>query len=1015
MSPNNNNHSVRMLISPLLISLCFAITGVAGASDTSPPPDIRFDNPFAQTDSLSRQMGGVNDLIQGPLGFIWMGAENGVGRYDGRTLKLYQADNQVAGSLPASYVREIVMDREGVLWFATEGGLAYYRQDIDEFVHVESLGETGIAVETVSSLAVGEDNTLYVGTAKGLYIVAPDRASMTVQFPRPPIPPEPNSEQIRALTLDEHGRVWLGTAGMGAAIYDPATQSFDYLLHQPENPNSLRHNSVASIMHDNQGRTWLGTYGGGISRLDRATGQFKHFYAKPDVPGSLGSDVVWDITQDSEGTIWAALDQGGLARFNEQRQNFHHYRHTAYDPSSVASNQLRVVFEDQNQDLWVGAFPSGVSFYNRSTQVFHHYTSNPANPQSLSHDAILSFEEAKDGTIWVGTEGGLNALDPESGTFQRYLSDPTDPHALKSDPVLAIEEDRDGRLWVGTWAGGLHRLDPETGRFERYEAAPDNANRPNSAFVWDILRDRQDRIWIATETGGLNRYHRDTGRFSHYVHDPETESSISGNFVSALIQDQSGQIWLGTFTGLDRLDPATETFTHFPYGTGEPGATSSKSVRSLYEDSQGNIWAGTQHRGVNIYDPQSETFSYLDIRDGLPSSTISSILEDDLGNMWLATTNGLARLDEEGNITTFGREDGLVGSHFNRDASLKDRRGKLYFGSSEGITAFYPQDLDSFTTDFDVRITDFRLLNQTVPIGTKNSPLERSILLTEAITLNHDDTMFSFDFAALNYRQSSAMSYSYRLEGFDRGWNNIGHGSTATYTNISPGEYRFRIRASVNGKDWTEGQSLAITIQPPPWRTWWAYLLYAALFAVLAWFAHKYISLRIRAEAYRNKSMKDPLTQLYNRAGLAQVSEGIFANPTTKEGMCLMLLDIDHFKRVNDRRGHDAGDRILCDVARVVRECLRTSDHFGRWGGEEFVLMCATHDSANSQLLAEKVRKAVESGVYEPQSNPPLTITVSLGVADIHPDDSFESALKRADNALYKAKALGRNCVVMAD
>lgn len=242
-----------------------------------------------------------------------------------------------------------------------------------------------------------------------------------------------------------------------------------------------------------------------------------------------------------------------------------------------------------------------------------------------------------------------------------------------------------------------------------------------------------------------------------------------------------------------------------------------------------------------------------------------------------------------------------------------------------------------------MRITEFRLLNQTVPIGTEQSPLERSILMTDAIALDHEDTMFSFDFAALNYRQSGATHYSYMLEGFDRDWNNIGRNASATYTNINPGHYQFRIRASINKEDWTEGQSLSITIMPPPWRRWWAYLLYIAMLGVFMMCAHKYVSLRIRAEAYRSESITDPLTHLYNRAGLAQVSEGIFANATTKKGTCLMLMDIDHFKQVNDLRGHDAGDRVLCDVSRVIRDCLRTSDHFGRWGGEEFVLMCPTH------------------------------------------------------------------------
>lgn len=1001
----------RVLCLAVLGAVCFSSIAVAEELST---PSIRFDNPFDSTDAVSHQQGGVITITQDARGFIWMGGENGIGRYDGRNLKLYQADPLSPDSLPASYIWELAVDREGVLWQAGEGGLSRYHEATDSFSHIKQIGDTDFTSEVISALAVADDNTLYVGGVRGLHAISPDRTRMKVHILNPPVVPGPNVGQIRDIAIDDEGLVWVATAGMGVAVFDPASQSFDYLLHEPDNANSLDYDNVRAIMHDDRGRTWLGTYGKGISLLDRATGEFTHFAHDREDKGSLAVDIIWDITQDSEGLIWVALDQGGLARFDEATGSFHRYMNVPYDPHSLVSNQVRVVFEDRNKDLWIGAFPSGVSFYNRSTQIFRHYTARPNDPTSLSNNAILSFLEGRDGTIWVGTEGGLNALDPQTGKFRRYLANPQDPNALKASPVLALEKDIDDQFWVGTWAGGLHRFDPQTEIFTRYTADSENPGSLNDDFVWSLLLASDNTLWVGTENGGLNRYHRDTDSFSHFVHNPDDENSISGNYVPALIEDREHNIWVGSFTGVDILDPEAGHFTHTNTHTGT--SISSQNVRSLYEDSQGRVWVGTQHRGVKIYEPQGDKLSYVDAKDGLPSSNISSIIEDDDGFIWLATANGLAQVDADNNvITTLSREDGLAGSHYNRDATLKDSQGQLYFGSTEGITVFHPDDLNRQGADFPVVITTLRILNREVPIGTDASPLSKSILATDKLTLTHEDTMFSFDLAALNYRQSNIMRYSYRLEGFDRDWNNIGRNTSATYTNINPGDYRFRTRASINGENWVEGQTIAITILPPPWRSWWAYLIYLAVFVVLLWFAHKYITLRVRAEAYRSKSMTDPLTQLYNRAGIAQVSEGIFANPTTKKGMCLMIMDIDHFKRVNDRRGHDAGDRILCDVSRVVRDCLRTSDHFGRWGGEEFILMCATHGRASSHFLAEKVRKSVEVHIYEQHSRQPVHITVSIGVADIKPEDSFESALKRADNALYKAKELGRNCVVQAD
>ncbi len=1000
-----------------ILLLLFGIWGLllSAASDARSPlaPDLRFDNPFDRADTTSHQMGAINSIIQDEFGFIWLAAENGLGRYDGRTLKLYQSDPQSQHSLPANFIWRLAVDRDGVLWQAGEGGLSRYNAGTDNFTHVTAVGGTEFTSSAISALAVAADNTLYVGGAGGLHAISPDRASMTVHLLKPPIAHGPNVEQIRSLAIDKAGKVWIGTAGMGVAIFDPDTEAFEYLVHDPENPQSLAYDNVRSIVHDRQGRVWLGTYGRGISRFNPATGEFVHFAHSVQDKNSLGSDIVLDITEDSQGVIWVALDQGGLARFDETSQSFHHYHHTPYDPQSLISNQLRVVFEDRSHDLWIGAFPSGVSFYNRSTQIFRHYTTRPNDPESISHNAVVQFLETDDGTIWVGTEGGLNALDPQTGKFRRYLSDPMDPQALKANPVLAIEEGLDGYLWIGTWAGGLHRFDPDTGLFERFPAN-EGPGSINSVFIWDLLFDSKNRLWIGTEDGGLNRYHRDSNHFSHFVHDPNRSDSISGNFVPAILEDSRGQLWIGTFTGLDRFNPQTNSFFHVPHDTGAANATRGKNIRSLYEDSRGLIWVGTEHRGVNIYNPLTGTFSWLGVADGLPSSNISSIIEDNSGDMWLATTNGLARVDRETfTISNFQHQDGVAGDNFNRNASLKDRHGNLYFGSTEGITVFHPRDLKKAVIDFPVLITQFRLFNREVPIGGDNSPLETSILLADHLFLSHADTMFSFELVALNYRRSEAMHYSYRLEGFDRDWNDIGQNTIATYTNISPGNYVFHTRASVDGENWINGQSLAITISPPPWRTWWAYLLYLLFAGALLVFAQKYITLRVRAETYRSKSITDPLTNLYNRAGTAQIAEGIFANPETRKGLCLMLLDVDHFKRINDQRGHDAGDRILCGIAKALREGLRTSDHIGRWGGEEFVLLCATQKGDNSRLLAEKVRTTIEDQVHEGQDTSPLCVTVSIGVTDLRPDDTFERALKRADTALYTAKAKGRNCVVL--
>ena len=978
----------------------------------SQPQSIRFDNPFSRTETAKHQLGGIISIVQDAFGFMWFGGENGLGRYDGRNMKLYQFDPNDPRSLPGNLMSQLVVDRDGVFWQAGEAGLSRYHQDTDDFSHITEIGGVPFASRAVSGLAVGADNTLYVGGAVGLHVISPDRSTMRIHLLKLPQGAGPHVQYIRALAIDAKGLVWIATGGMGAASFDPVTQQFQYFPHIPNDPKSLAHDHVRAVLADDQGRIWFGTYGAGISRLNTASGGWDHF-SYCEAPGCLGSNIVSGLAQDSEGAVWVALDQGGLALFDESTQRFHHYRHSRYEPTSLVSNQLRAIYEDRNRDLWIGAFPSGASFYNRSTRIFRHFLNSPNDPHSVSDNGILNFLQASDGTIWVGTENGLNAFDPQTGKFQRYLSDPFNPQGLQAKPVLSLEEDIDGYLWVGTWAGGLHRFNPKTGVFRHYSSDSSIPNSLKNDFIWSILRTRDNTVWVGTEDAGLFRYQRESDSFLHYKHGPNEENTIADEYVPALLEDSNGILWIGTFGGLDKFDPITNTFSHVAYGTGESDSTSSKNIRALYEDSRGWIWVGTEQLGVDVYKPEAGKFVHLGIADGLPSANISSITEDVRGDIWLATTHGLARVNPHNfSINHFRREDGIAGSNFNRNASLSDQQGNLYFGSTEGITVFHPEDLDRITAEFPVYITQFRLFNQEVPIAA-DSPLQTSVLLTDQIHLTHTDTMFSFELVALNYRQSASMRYSYMLKGFDRDWNNIGQNTTATYTNINPGDYTFRTRASTDGEKWVEGQSLMITIAPPPWRTGWAYASYIMLLGVLLFFASKYITLRIRAEAYRSKAITDPLTGLPNRAGTAQIADGVFSNAQTKKGMCLMLMDIDHFKRINDRRGHDAGDRILCKVAEAARECLRGSDHLGRWGGEEFVLLCATHNSTNSQFLAEKLRNGIANQVYEQQDQSPVRVTVSVGIAELQPNDSFESALKRADIALYQAKANGRNCVVL--
>lgn len=811
----------------LLILASFAMPTVA---------QMRFDRLFTDAEAAGQGVGAIRVIVQDDHGFIWLGGENGLARYDGVRLKRYVNNPRVAGTLTSSYVRDIKIDHDGVMWVATDLGLCRYNPRTDDFTaFLAGEGERNISHNVVMSLALDTGNNLYLGTANGLNVFNAARSEFRRYYPQPSQMGDTGANTIQDVFIDNQSQVWLGTGELGLARFNLEDDQYELFQHDQNDPNSITSDSVLDIEQDHTGQLWIATYGGGVSRMNIAAGTFHSYRHDPADPSSIGSNAVWDIFQDSEGVIWLATDPGGLARYDEAHDRFSHHRHSPYNRDSISSNVVRTVFEDRQRDLWVGTFPSGVNFYSRAVRKFTNYMHKPDDAQSLSHSAVLSFLQDREGLVWIGTEGGLDSFDPLTKTFTRHNLQPGAQGGLRANAVLSLEEDYNGDLWVGTWSGGLHRYNKDTGVFHNYFPDKNDPSSINSAFVWQIMRDSQNNLWVATETGGLNRYDRSTDSFTALVHDPLDETTISGNFVWAVLEDRVGDIWVGTINGLDRFDQKTQRFVRYTENSTDPEAFNSIiRIRSLAEDQRGRIWIGTQDNGAFVYNPLTDRFIRLDQTRGLPSPYVPSLVEDGLGNMWMTTGNGVARVNVDTlEVTAYRKGHGLVGNNFNRDATLKDRDGNLYFGGADGFSVVDPSTLEESSEQFPVLITGFRIFNRPVPIGEPGSPLQSSVLTTQTITLNHSHAMFSFDFAALSYRFASRNQYAYKLEGFDKDWNSVGTDNTATYTNIGAGTYVFKVKAANGEGVWSnEIATKRVVVLPPPWRTWWAYLTYG-LIAIL--------------------------------------------------------------------------------------------------------------------------------------------------------------------------------------
>jgi ligand-binding sensor domain-containing protein len=595
------------------------------------------------------------------------------------------------------------------------------------------------------------------------------------------------------------------------------------------------------MCEDRSGTFWIATFGGGLNVMDRKAGTFYAYRNIPGRPRSLGSNTLNFVYEDRSGVLWVCTQNRGLSRFDKRSETFSNYTTVPGDPYSLNNDTVFVIFEDRSRVLWLGTNGGGLNRFDRENK-FRLYRSDPTNPGGLNDSFVYSIREDREGFLWIGTNsGGLNRFDRRTGKAVSYLNVPTDPRSLSNNIVRCVYEDRYGTIWAGTQGGGLNRFHPETGTFTRFQARANDPTGIGSNFVRNIIEDSSGVMWVGTVGGGLNRFHRQRETFTVYLNDPANPASIAENNVFSLYEAPSepGILWVGTLNrGLNRFDTRTGTFTRYPADADPPRSLSHNTILAIHEDSSGTLWLGTYGGGLNKL-VRSETgeqnFFYYTEKDGLPNNSIYGILEDPDGFLWISTNKGLSRFDPgTGRFKNYNVRDGLQGNEFNAGAYYKNRNGEMFFGGLNGINAFHPFQVRDNPHVPPVVITGFRLFNKPVDIAA-GSPLTCSIAWTEELRLNHKQNALSFEFAALDFTIPQNNSYAYKMEGLDEDWNTTGSRQRyAAYTNMTPGEYVFRVIGSNNDGTWNrDGASIKIVITPPFWQTLWFQLAAVIAFIVV--------------------------------------------------------------------------------------------------------------------------------------------------------------------------------------
>ncbi len=780
-------------------------------------------------------------IIQDSRGFMWFGTADGLNKFDGYNFTVYNHDPLDSTSISDSRVITICEDKDGTLWIGTAGGLNKFNRESETFTHYiyDLSNPNSLSDNRVQSIYEDRSGILWIGTDNGGLNKFDKETEKFEHYQYDPANPNSLSHNhIFPICEDKTGVLWIGTPA-GLNRFDKENKIFKHYKHDPSVPNSLSHNEINALYEDKSGTLWIGTDNGlnklvpstksgqALSEadwLDPAKIKFVHYKHDPMNPNSLSDDMIWSIFEDKSGNLWIGTAGGGLNKFEKEKDTFIHYKNNPIDPNTLSDYRVRSIYEDRSGLLWIGTHAGGLNKFNRYGKKFVHYKMDPANLNSLSNNSVRCIYQDKSGILWIGTwAGGLNKFDRENENFKHYRNDPSNPHSIGSDRILSIHEDKLGVLWIGT-VMGLDKFDREREIFVHYKKDPSKLDRLSENSVRVIFEDKIGALWIGMWGGGFNKFDRKKETFTNYSNDPKNVNSLCNNTVMTLYENRYGTLWIGTCDGLDRFDREKDIFEHYNHDPANSKSLSNNYILSIYEDPAENgytLWIGTQG-GLNKlvlskdkeFKREKEEFTIFTENDGLPNNWVYGILGDDHGNLWLSTNKGISKFNTQTEtFRNYDVNDGLQSNEFNTGAYFISSSGEMFFGGNNGFNAFYPDSIKDNSYIPPVVITTIKKFDEIIKFDISD---------TEEIELSYKDKYLAFEFASLDYTNPQKNQYAYIMEGFDKDWIDAGMRRRATYTNLNPGKYIFRVKGSNSDGVWNEeGVSVKIVITPPFWETWW--------------------------------------------------------------------------------------------------------------------------------------------------------------------------------------------------
>ncbi len=773
----------------------------------------------------------VIDIFQDKKGYLWFATRDGLNKYDGYTFTIYRHNSEDSKSLSHSWVTAIHEDNYGNLWVGTKDGLNKYNPEQDNFIRYKQNSKlNSITHNEIWDLIQLESNVLWVATSNGVNQIRIKEDSIShfknqkenTRFPLIDV-------RTRGFMASKEGELWISTVE-GINVFNPRDNKVTH-YNYPKGVTKDDHiNNFPTLFEDSYKNIWLG-HEKGLAIFNKKQNVFVDYIFNKT---KAITSAVRSICEDYSGNLWIGT-YSGLYLLNQENYTLKNISHNENDPKSLSQNSIYKIFRDSRGDMWIGTWAGGINYFDKSYNIFKQFSSGNSE-NMLNYEVVSAIVEDDFQNLWVGTEGGgINFYNRKTGRFTYYTHNPNNKNSLSSNNVKSIIKDYNGNLWIGTHDKGLNFLNTKERPFvfKKFNTIEIEGRAISDYRILSLFEDKNQNIWIGTLTKGLFFHNVKSKLF--YKLDNTTKS------IKTIVPSKDpNYLIIGGSHELEKVNINTREQHKVALGVNNKG-NSLKTINCIYIDKVNNYWIGTEGDGLLFYNTTKKSTTKYGITHGLPNEVVYGVLEDENNNLWVSTNKGISRFNIiSKKIKNFDVSDGLQGNEFNYGAFLKVSSNELMFGGVNGITYFNPNQINENTFIPRIDIHNLRV---------NNNPFLKITDSTTQITLKYNQNNFNIDFIGLSYSQSNKNQYAYKLENFDEDWNYIGNSRTATYTNIDQGNYIFRVKGSNNDSVWNEqGDLIKLSVLPAPWKTWWAFLIYAAIIATILYYINILLAARIKVK-----------------------------------------------------------------------------------------------------------------------------------------------------------------------